>query len=81
MTALCSPTRRNGRASESPRFAWMPSIGTSGMTIYRGESFGWWRDSACVGGMVGQQLDRVTLAGRDAVSLETLLEGEQGQDP
>ena len=76
-TVFTTETRRSGL--ESPRLAWIPSIGTSGMMIYRGDRFPWWRGSAFVGGMVGQQLGRVTLEGHDAVSLETLLEGELGR--
>ena len=64
---------------ESPRFVWVPSIGISGMMIYRGDEFPWWRGSAFVGGMVGQQLGRVTLEGTDALGVETLLQGELGR--
>ena len=76
-TVFTNETQRSGL--ESPRFVWIPSIGTSGMMIYRGDSFPWWRGSAFVGGMVGQQLARVTIEGHDAVSVETLLEGELGR--
>lgn len=64
---------------ESPRFVWTPSIGISGMMIYRGDAFPWWKGSAFVGGMVGEQLGRVTLEGTDALGVETLLEGELGR--
>ena len=64
---------------ESPRFIWVPSIGISGMMVYRGDAFPWWRGSAFVGGMVGQQLGRVTLEGTDALGVETLLQGELGR--
>lgn len=70
---------RHRAGLESPRFVWTPSIGVSGMMIYRGDSFPWWRGNAFVGGLVGQQLARVTLEGQNAVSLETLLEGELGR--
>ena len=76
-TVFTNETQRSG--FESSRFVWVPSIGTSGMMLYRGDAFPWWRGSAFVGGMVGQQLGRVTLEGHDAVSLETLLEGELGR--
>ena len=88
-TVFTNETQRSGL--ESPRFVWTPSIGVSGMMIYRGDRFPWWRGNAFVGGLVGQQLARVTLAGqgeaqgegqdegRGAVSLETLLEGELGR--
>ncbi len=76
-TVFTTETDRPGM--ESPRFVWTPSIGVSGMMIYRGDRFPWWRGSAFVGGMVGEQLARVTLAGSDAVSVETLLSGELGR--
>jgi glucose/arabinose dehydrogenase len=64
---------------ESPRFAWIPSIGTSGMMIYAGDAFPWWRGSAFVGGLVGEQLARVTLNGHVAVSEESLVAGSVGR--
>lgn len=64
---------------ESPRFAWVPSIGTSGMMIYRGDQFPWWRGNAFVAGMVGEQLARVSLNGQVGISEETLLEGALGR--
>ena len=76
-TVFTTEMRRSG--VEPPRFVWTPSIGVSGMMIYRGDRFPWWRGSAFVGGLVGEQLARVTLADADAVSLETLLEGELGR--
>ncbi len=72
-------TETAGDAVESPRFVWTPSIGISGMMIYRGDAFPWWRGSAFVGGMVGEQLARVILEGTDALGVETLLHGELGR--
>ena len=72
-------TATSGSETESPRFVWTPSIGISGMMIYRGDAFPWWRGSAFVGGMVGEQLARVTLEGTDALGVEVLLEGELGR--
>jgi glucose/arabinose dehydrogenase len=68
---------RNG--IEPPVFVWIPSIGVSGMMIYSGDKFPWWRGSAFVGGMVGKQLCRVTLAGTKAISQETLLSDVVGR--
>ena len=68
-----------GEGVESPRFVWTPSIGISGMMIYRGDAFPWWKGSAFAGGMVGEQLARVTLEGVDALGVETLLHGELGR--
>ncbi len=69
----------SGDGMESPRFVWTPSIGISGMMIYRGEAFPWWKGSAFVGGMVGEQLGRVMLEGTDALGVETLLPGKLGR--
>ena len=66
-------------AMEPPRFVWVPSIGTSGMMIYTGDQFPWWRGNAFVAGMVGEQLARVSLHGRVGISEETLLEGSLGR--
>ena len=72
-------TDASGEGVESPRFVWTPSIGISGMMIYRGDAFPWWKGSAFVGGMVGEQLARVILEGTDALGVETLLPGELGR--
>ncbi|MXW10703.1 MAG: PQQ-dependent sugar dehydrogenase [Gammaproteobacteria bacterium] len=72
-------TDASGEGAESPRFVWTPSIGISGMMIYRGDAFPWWKGSAFVGGMVGEQLGRVILEGTDALGVETLLPGELGR--
>jgi len=69
----------SGEGVESPRFVWTPSIGISGMMVYRGDAFPWWKGSAFVGGMVGEQLGRVILEGTDALGVETLLPGELGR--
>jgi len=67
------------RGMESPTFAWIPSIGTSGLMIYSGDKFPWWRGNVFSGGLVGQQLSRVTILGDSAVSEETLLVGILGR--
>ncbi|MEX2465861.1 MAG: PQQ-dependent sugar dehydrogenase, partial [Gemmatimonadota bacterium] len=62
-----------------PDFVWTPSIGTSGLTLYHGDAFPWWRGNALAGGMVGEQLARVTLEGPRAVGEEKLLSGVLGR--
>ena len=64
---------------ESPRFVWVPSIGTSGLMFYSGDRFPWWRGSAFVGGLVGERVARVSLSRGIAVSEETLLGGVLGR--
>ena len=76
-TVFTTETQRRGM--ESPRFAWIPSIGASGLMIYSGEQFPWWKGSVFVGGLVGQQLARISFDGHRAVSEETLLEGVLGR--
>ncbi len=64
---------------ESPRFVWLPSIGTSGLMFYSGDRFPWWRGSAFVGGLVGERVARVSLSGGIAMTEETLLGGVLGR--
>ena len=64
---------------ESPRYVWVPSIATSGLMIYTGDAFPWWRGSVFVGGLVGEQLARLTLVGSEVESVEPLLEGTLGR--
>jgi glucose/arabinose dehydrogenase len=70
--AIHSGTHREGM--EQPVHVWVPSIGISGMMIYTGDKFPQWRGNIFVGGMVGQQLARLTLQGRRVVSDETLVQ-------
>ena len=64
---------------ESPRFVWLPSIGTSGLMFYSGDRFPWWRGSAFAGGLVGERVARVSLSGGIAMTEETLLGGVLGR--
>lgn len=64
---------------EPPAYVWVPSIATSGMMIYDGERFPWWRGSVFVGGLAGQRLSRLTFEGHRSVSEEPLLEEELGR--
>ena len=69
--AIHSGTHRKGM--EQPVHIWVPSIGISGMMIYNGDKFPQWRGNMFVGGMVGQQLVRLTLNGTRIVSEEILV--------
>jgi glucose/arabinose dehydrogenase len=69
--AIHSGTHRKGM--EQPVHVWVPSIGISGMMFYTGDKFPQWRGNMFVGGMVGQQLVRLTLNGQRVVSEETLV--------
>ncbi len=56
--AIHSGTHREGM--EQPVQIWVPSIGISGMMFYTGDKFPQWRNHLFVGGMVGEQLVRLT---------------------
>jgi glucose/arabinose dehydrogenase len=68
--AIHAGTHREGM--EQPVHMWVPSIGISGLMIYTGDRFPGWRGNLFVGGMVGQQLARLTLRGQRVVNEETL---------
>jgi glucose/arabinose dehydrogenase len=68
--AIHKGTHREGM--EQPVHVWVPSIGISGAMIYTGSRFPQWRGNLFVGGMVGEQLVRLTLNGRRVRNEETL---------
>lgn len=76
-TPFTGETQRPGM--EAPRFVWTPSIGTSGMVIYHGDAFPWWKGSAFVAGMAGENLVRVTLVDADPVGEEVMVRGQLGR--
>ncbi len=59
---------------EQPNNIWVPSIGISGMLLYTGDKFPGWRGSLFVGGMVGEQLGRLSLDGRRVTNVEQLVQ-------
>ena len=67
---------------EQPLLHWTPSIAPSGMTRYRGELFPDWQGNLLVGALADRSLHRVTLDGRQASDVETMLEelGERIRD-
>lgn len=69
--AIHAGTHREGM--EQPTYVWVPSIGISGMMIYTADRFPQWRGNLFVGGMVGQQLARLTLQGQRVINEETLV--------
>jgi glucose/arabinose dehydrogenase len=70
--AIHSGTLRQGM--EQPARVWVPSIGISGMMFYTGDRFPQWRGNLFIGGMVGQQLSRLTLSGDRVASEEVVLQ-------
>ena len=69
--AIHTGTHRQGM--EQPVHIWVPSIGISGLMIYTGDRFPQWKGNLFVGGMVGQQLARLTLQGQRITNEETLV--------
>lgn len=70
-SAIHSGTHRQWM--EQPVNVWVPSIGISGMIIYTGDKFPAWKKSLFVGGLVGEQLVRLTLDGQRAEVAEVLV--------
>jgi glucose/arabinose dehydrogenase len=44
---------------EQPLLFWSPSIALSGMAFYTGDRFPAWKGSVFVGGLIGEQLQRI----------------------
>jgi glucose/arabinose dehydrogenase len=68
--AIHSGTHKPGM--EQPTHVWVPSIGISGLIVYTGDRFPMWKGNLFAGGMVGQQLARLTLQGQRVTSAEAL---------
>jgi len=60
---------------EQPVHYWVPSIAPSGLMIYTGDAFPQWKGNIFVGGLIGEQLARLTMDGTKVLSEETLLSG------
>jgi glucose/arabinose dehydrogenase len=59
---------------EQPVTVWVPSIALSGMAFYTGDRFPAWKGSLFVGGLAGQELQRVVFTERGMIGREPLLE-------
>jgi glucose/arabinose dehydrogenase len=70
-SAIHTGTTRAGM--EQPRHVWVPSIGTSGLTAYTGDRFPAWQGNLFAGGLVGEQLVRITLDGQRVSGAEVLV--------
>jgi glucose/arabinose dehydrogenase len=68
--AIHSGTHRKGM--EQPVNIWVPSIGISGAMFYTGDRFPQWKGNLFVGGMVGEQLVRLTMKANSVVNREML---------
>ena len=69
-SAIHSGTHQEGMSQ--PMHIWVPSIGTSGLMIYTGDRFPEWKGNVFAGGMVGEQLARLTVDGRRVLNEEKL---------
>lgn len=68
--AIHAGTHKEGM--EQPMHIWVPSIGTSGLMLYTGDKFPEWKGNVFAGGMVGEQLVRLTIDGRRVLNEEKL---------
>ena len=75
--AIHSGTHRKGM--EQPAHIWVPSIGISGLMIYQGDKFPQWKGSFFVGGMVGQQVVRLTFDPKRGFTNKELLATDMGR--
>jgi len=72
-SAIHGGTHRDGM--EQPRKVWVPSIGVSGLALYRGDAFPNWRGHLLAGGLSGQRITLLELNGTEVVGEETLVRG------
>jgi aldose sugar dehydrogenase len=63
---------------EQPRHVWVPSIGVSGLMVYTGDKFPDWKGSIFAGGLVGEQIARLTHTG-DRVELGDVIVRGKGR--
>lgn len=71
--AIHDGTHREGM--EQPAHIWVPSIGTSGLMFYTGDSFTRWRGNLFAGGLAGETLERLVLDDTRVARRETVLRG------
>jgi len=69
-SAIHGATMREGM--ENPHHVWVPSIGVSGLMVYTGDRFPEWKGDIFAGGLVGEQLVRITLEGDQVINTESL---------
>jgi glucose/arabinose dehydrogenase len=59
---------------EQPVNVWVPSIALAGLLVYTGDKFPGWRGNMFAGGMIGEQLARLTLEGNRVMNVEVLVQ-------
>ena len=60
---------------EQPKKVWVPSIGVSGLALYKGDAFPLWRNHLLAGGLSGQRVSLLELQEDKVVREETLVQG------
>jgi glucose/arabinose dehydrogenase len=78
-TGLAIHTGTHRKGMEQPAHIWVPSIGISGLMIYQGDKFPQWKGSFFVGGMVGQQVVRLTHDPKRGFTNKELLATDMGR--
>ena len=58
---------------DSPFLFWSPSIALSGLAFYTGDRFPEWKGSIFVGGLVGEQMQRIVMNARGLPTRRTPL--------
>jgi aldose sugar dehydrogenase len=69
-TPISDHTEQEGM--EGPVVQWTPSLAVSGIAFYTGDRFPGWNNDLFLGGLVGQQLRRLTIEGHQIVHQEVL---------
>lgn len=72
-TGLAIHRGTHNEGMEQPTHIWVPSIGISGLMVYTGDRFPEWRGNFFAGGLVGEQLARLTVQGQKVIGEETLV--------
>ena len=76
--AVISPfTEADGM--EQPLNYWVPSIGPSGLAIYRGDLFPEWQDDLLLGSLINEEMRRLKLDGDTVVTDEAIIPEIKGR--
>ena len=67
-------TERDRPGMEPPIVYYTPTIAPTGMTFYTGSKYPGWKNNLFVAALVGQQLRRLEVRGRDVIHQEPLLQ-------
>ncbi len=65
----------DGLDVHQPAYRWLPSVGSSGLTVADGDMFSNWKGDLIAGGLSGSNVDRYTMEDGEMVEREELLHG------